>query len=285
MFVALGSTSLYLNKKKSLKHYIFYKLKNKIGLNGINMSPKICKNYLDLIQKKKIKYIYGYASSIYLLADFAIKNKIKIKINICFPTSEILTEHYRETIENAFTCKVIDCYGASDGGITAFSSKPNFYEVGYNTIVRQNENKYNHGPIIITDLFNYAMPFINYDLGDEILINEELNLNYNYNGQVINKIDGRTSDVLKLGNGVTLTGPGFTILFKDLPIISYRIEKIDDFHILCIIKKMDQFNINHEEVIFQTLQLQSGSEIKISIKYIDIEETTTNGKSRYFKVN
>lgn len=284
-YIALGSTSLFLNKKKSLKHLIFYKLKNKIGLNGVNMSPEVCANYFQIIKNKKIKYIYGYASSIYLLADFAIKNNIKTNIKICFPTSEILTDNYRETIQKAFNCKIIDCYGASDGGITAFSYKKGYYEVGYNTIVNQIDITNNSGKIILTDLFNYAMPLINYELGDNVLIDSEKNINYNYNGQIINKINGRVSDVLHLGNGAILTGPGFTILFKDLPVLSYRIEKINDFHIKCFVRKMDSFSSEHEEKIIETLKYQCGLDIQISIEYINQEEISANGKSLYFKVN
>ena len=136
-FIALGSTSINVDGKLSLKHRLYYKLKNKIALSGINMSDEVCKEYLTFIINHKIKYVYGYASAIYLLARYAKANNIYPSIDACFPTSEILTPVYRETIERAFSCKIVNCYGAHDGGITAFEHQKDFFEVGYNSIDRK----------------------------------------------------------------------------------------------------------------------------------------------------
>ena len=280
-FIALGSTSLFVNKSKSLKHLIYYKLKNKIGLNGINMSEEVCKNYIEFIKKEKVKYIYGYASAIYLLAKYVSENNIILNISACFPTSEILTNLYRDTIVEAFNCKIVNCYGAHDGGITAFEHEKGYFLVGYNSIITiKNKDKNNTGSALLTDLLNYAMPLINYQLGDELQIDE--NKNYPYNGQIINHVFGRTSDVIRLENGNVLTGPGFTILFKDLPVEAYSIEKNDYNSLLCNIKKQANYKKEHENLIFSTLKKQAGTEIKISIKYVDEFELTRSGKRRYF---
>ena len=166
-YIALGSSSINVNQKKSIKHFLYYRLKNKVSFNGINMSNEVCNEYLEYIKQHKIKYIYGYASAIYLLSKYAEKHSIKVNINACFPTSEILTPLYRETIEKSFNCPVINCYGANDGGITAFEHQVGFFEVGYNSIVRIYEKDANMmGSALLTDLLNYAMPLINYQLGD-----------------------------------------------------------------------------------------------------------------------
>ena len=282
-YIALGSTSLFVNKPKSLKHLIYYKLKNKIGLNGINMSDNVCKNYVDLIKKEKIKYIYGYASAIYLLARYVFENNIILNISACFSTSEILTDLYRDTIKKTFNCQIINCYGAHDGGITAFEIEKGFFEVGYNTIITIKEKDENNtGSALLTDLLNYAMPLINYQLGDELQIDQEKNKNYPYNGQIINHVYGRTSDVIRLENGNILTGPGFTILFKDLPVESYSIEKIDKNSLLCNIKKQSDYNEKHEKLIISTLKKQSGINSIIQIKYVNEFKLTKSGKRRYF---
>jgi len=134
-FIALGSTSLYVNKNNSFKHFLYYKLKSKIGLNGINMSDDVCSNYIKIILKENISFVYGYASAIFLLAKYVLHNNITIQLKACFTTSEILTSKFRETISSAFNCIVMDCYGARDGGISAFELSEGFYEVGYNCLV------------------------------------------------------------------------------------------------------------------------------------------------------
>jgi phenylacetate-CoA ligase len=279
-YIALGSTSLFIDKKVSLSHKIYYSLKNKIGLNGMNMSDNTCDIYVRLIKKKKIKYVYGYASAIYLLARYVIKNKIKLNIIACFPTSEVLSDLYRRTIIKAFNCQVLNVYGANDGGITAFEQTEGFFEVGYNTIIKLEKTNTASSKIFLTDMLNYSMPLINYEIGDEVVMNE--NKKGVFNGQTINKVLGRSSDVIELENGNVLTGPGFTILFKDLPVEYYYIEKKGKNSILCTIKKLPEYNKNHEEIITSTFQKQMGDNSSIELNYSNIVKYTKSGKQKYF---
>lgn len=283
-FVALGSTSLLVNTKPSLKHTVYYKLKSKIGLNGINMSDEVCQNYITFIKSNNIRFIYGYASAIYLLAKYAVNHNTKLNIRACFPTSEVLTDHFRNTIQEAFHCAIMDSYGAADGGITAFSLNLGYFEVGYNCIVRIGSPDMNgKGTAILTDLFNYAMPFINYQLGDDYEIDESKNKTYPYNGQIINAVLGRTSEIIELENGHTLTGPGFTILFKDMPVEHYCIEKAGVNSIKCSIVKLSSFTHDHEAVIVSTFKKQMGANANIILNYTDKIPLTKSGKRQYFK--
>lgn len=284
--IALGSTSLFVNENLSIKHQLYYRLKNKIGLNGINMSDSVCRDYIAFIRKKNIRFIYGYASSIYLLAKYAKEQKQKLNIKACFPTSEVLTERFRHTIQQSFECVIMDGYGASDGGVNACAHKDGFFEVGYNCLVRvERVDKNGAGPALLTDLFNYAMPFLNYKLGDEIQIDAAKNREYPYNGQVINKVLGRTSDIIHLENGHTLTGPGFTILFKDLPVEHYCIEKVGVNSIKCNVVKLPSFRQNHEDIIISTFKKQIGPSTKFIIDYINDIPLSKSGKREYFKTH
>ena len=278
-YLSLGSSSLFIDKRKSLKHYIYYKLKNKYNFSGINMSDDNCKKIIDLIIKKKIKYIYGYASSIFLLSKYINKKQLKVDINACLTTSEILLPKYKKAIENAFKCKILDEYGAFDGGITAFNNGEGFFRVGYNTVINIYKNNKNYGTAIITDLLNYSMPFINYQIGDVFSVNKK---NSSYNGQIIKAILGRTSDIIYLENGNILTGPAFTVLFKDLPIEYYYIKKNGKNSIECYIKKLSTYNDQHEKIIEGTIKKQMGEKSKLSIKYSNKIFLSKNGKRKYF---
>lgn len=281
-YIALGSTSLFVNKNKSLTHTIYYKLKNKIGLNGVNMSARVCGNYVTLIQKKRIRFIYGYASAIYLLAKYVQEKNIKLNIDVCFPTSEVLTDVYKNTIKEAFKCKVLDGYGASDGGITAFDHKGGCFEVGYNTIISTINKDADISELFLTDTLNYAMPLINYKIGDEVIMNDPKAPPCEYNGQIINKVLGRTSEIIELENGNVLTGPGFTILFKDIPVEYYYIEKNGVNSINCTIIKFPSYEEKHEKIIYSTFRKMMGQDSTISINYSDKIKYTSSGKRKYF---
>ena len=276
--VALGGSSIFGGHGSSLKHIIYYGLKGKIKLDGMNLSDEVLKSYVDLIKKKRIKYIYGYASSIYLLAKYVATHKISLKINACFPTSEILTDNYREAILEAFNCKIVNCYGAHDGGITAFEHKRDTFEVGYNVFIRVQTNK-TKGPILLTNLLNYAMPMINYQLGDEVKIKESTS---GYNGQVIEKVYGRIPDIIRLDNGRILTGFGFFSRVFSLPVKAWSLEKKKKNTLLCKVIKQHGYDESDEETLITKLKEYAGEDVTIEVKYFDKFKLTPSGKRNYY---
>jgi phenylacetate-CoA ligase len=279
--IALGSSSLFPINKKSIKHDIYYFLKGKIPLNGINMSDAVIENYLNIIKKFKIEIIYGYASSLFLISKYVIEKQIEnLPIKVCISTSEILTDHYRNTIQDAFGCKILDAYGAADGGVTAYLIS-DFFEVGYNCFINFNENYSGHSPIFLTDLFNYSFPFIRYEVGDEVEPVSKYS-SAEYKGQIFKKIIGRISEIMRLENGRVLTGPGFTILFKDLDIKAYRIKKDKPLSIVCEVIPLKNFTKDQSDLIYNTLKKHSGLECDVKIEIKNNFEETASGKRNYF---
>lgn len=279
-FLALGSSSIFPTNKKSCLHEYYYRLKGKMPFNAMNLSDEVLERCVDFIVKNNIHYVYGYASSIFLLAKFVERKNLQSNLDIkaCFPTSEILTDVYRETIERVFNCVVLDSYGANDGGIVAHNLKGGF-KVGYNCITQILEGG-NFGTALLTDVTNLVFPFIRYQLGDKL----ELGEGYNdfYNGQVLKRVLGRTSDIIELENGRNLTGPGFTILFKDLNVKGYRIFKSNTMEMTIEIVKADNYTADEEQLVIDTMHKHAGNDCNIIIKYYDDLEFRKNGKSLFF---
>lgn len=280
-FLALGSSSIFPTNKKSFVHDLFYRMKGKTPFNAMNMSDEILENCLNVILENKIHYIYGYASSIFLLAKYVIDKKYQNKLSIkaCFPTSEILTDTYRNVIKQAFNCSILDSYGAHDGGIVAHNLGDGF-KVGYNCIVQLKDKENNQGSALLTDLTNMVFPFIRYELGDELKMGQ--GYNSFFNGQVIEKVIGRTSDIIELSNGRKLTGPGFTILFKDLNIIGYRILKTGPLELTIEIVKNQNYTEAEEKLIIDTLHKHAGADCSIKIVYVEEISKRANGKNLFF---
>ncbi len=279
-FLALGSSSLFPTNQKSIKHSLYYGLKGKTPFNAMNMSEERMNECIDIIKKKNIHYIYGYASSIFLLAKFLEDQhrESEVSIRACFPTSEILTDVYRNTIERVFRCVVSDMYGAHDGGIAAHKISDG-YKVGYNCLVQTLDGS-SSGPALLTDVLSTSFPFIRYQLGDEVSLDE--GYNSFYNGQVLSHVIGRTSDVIRLENGRVLTGPGFTILFSKLRIKGYRVFKSGKMEITVEVVPGEGFDREDDNLIKATMQKHAGEDCQIIINHRDAVETRKNGKNLFF---
>lgn len=285
-FLALGSASIFPTNKKSILHDLYYGMKRKMSFNAMNLSEERLAVCVRFIIDNDIHYIYGYASSIFLLAKYVIEKDIKGKMTIkaCFPTSEILTDTYRETIIKAFNCHVVDSYGANDGGIVAhkLDNEPG-YKMGYNCIAQIKEpldGKKNYGTALLTDVTNMVFPFIRYELGDILELGE--GHNDFHNGQVLTKVVGRTSDIISLENGRNLTSPGFCTLFKDINVEGYRIFKSAPLEITFEMVKLPEYTDAEERLIIDTMHKHAGDDVKVHIHYKDVIVTKENGKNMFF---
>ena len=109
--------------------------------------------------------------------------------------------------------KVVNEYGISEaGGITAFQNDKMDWklsrETQYMEIIDEENNLIkgnNSGAILITDLYNHAMPIIRYKVGD--IGSFKIGSN---KGQ-LDKLIGRTNDNIILPNGET--SPGLTFYY------------------------------------------------------------------------
>lgn len=282
LYVSLGSSSLFPVNKKSFVHEVYFRLRNTIPLNGMNMDAQVCRKYMDIIISHNVRYVYGYATAIYLLADYCVRNGVKHDMKMAYTTSEKLTPQYRATIEKAWGCQVMDCYGSRDGGITAFEIERGYYNVGYCAWLEADTDK--PSELYATNLVDFAFPTIRYSNRDEVQLCDE-NQQTQYNGQCIKEVIGRTSDIIRLPNGHILTGPGFTILFRKFHIAAYCISQPRENTVLVQMQKTVDFKAEENAEILAAFRKHVGENIDIQLEYVDAFEPMKNGKRRFFMVS
>jgi phenylacetate-CoA ligase len=281
----IGSGNIVPNQKTSLKYKLFYLLNRRYNVEAANLSDQIADGFLKLLANKNVQYIYGYASSIYLLARRAEKTKLKLPaLNTCFTTAEMLHDKYRETIETIFNCRVIDSYGAADGGISAYESEKGKYLCGYNAIceIEASTKRDGTGDLLVTDLLNYATPFVRYCIKDRVsLLNSEIAQKF-YNGQVISKVWGRSSEFIVLENGHILNSVSIAMLFRLINARAFRIRKTGKLQLVCEIEKNEKFTPSEEDMIRNTFSKHAGEDCILKIEYVDKFDTLSSGKRNYF---
>ena len=70
---------------------------------------------LDLIEKYRIKHLWGYPGSLYFLAIRALQKGWSQSLHSIVTWGDNLFPHYRRTIETAFHTPVRDTYGCAEG--------------------------------------------------------------------------------------------------------------------------------------------------------------------------
>jgi glycosyltransferase involved in cell wall biosynthesis/phenylacetate-coenzyme A ligase PaaK-like adenylate-forming protein/MoaA/NifB/PqqE/SkfB family radical SAM enzyme len=153
---------------------------------------------LAAVQGFRPQHLKGYVGSLYIFARYCIDNSIRIEgLKSVIPSSENLYDYQRQAMEQAFGCKVFEEYCCNDGGACAWEceSREGLHYVMERAIIEEV-----NGRMIVTDLWNLAMPFIRYENGDSV---QFLDKKCSCGRQLpLIKVKGRTNDIIITPKGV-----------------------------------------------------------------------------------
>jgi len=192
-----------------LKERIKDILMNRKRFNVLDLSDNVQKEILSLLKKGKYDYINGYTVSLTVFAKYLLKNKITLKdefpsIRACIVTSGMLFAEDREILSKAFKIPVLNEYGASELSLIAFEDIDSDWLINdeeiYVEVVDNAGNLIQNGRpgrILVTSLYNKAMPFIRYDLGDIAVLSKEKKGKHTK----LKSLIGRANDSLLLKDG------------------------------------------------------------------------------------
>jgi len=123
-------------------------------------------------------YVYSGASTLAALADMLLRQNLRLRRppHCVISIAETMTPHRRRLIETYFRAPIVNRYGLREQGYWSAQScpeAPEHFHVNTELVVlevlRQDGSPAPEGEIgriVITDLFNFSMPFIRYETGD-----------------------------------------------------------------------------------------------------------------------
>lgn len=177
-------------------------------------------HWLHEIRAWRPYLIHGYALTLKLLAEAAVRRGETIPVPLVASTSGVLDEVGRDLLRKAFGARIIDIYASEEAGsVMAWEcSQCEGYHLCIDTVVveilrdgrpaRPGED----GAVIVTNLSNFTMPLIRYDQGDVV----RLSAREPACGRglpLIESVQGRAGDYVVLRSGRRLTPhPFFLVL-------------------------------------------------------------------------
>lgn len=186
-------------------------------LNSFLIGPKQWEEYISAINQIKPVYIRGYVSSLYELAKYVQRTGRRIHTpKFAYSTAETLFPHIRATIEEVLQCKLYNFYGSREVGATAGEcERGKIHIFNFNNHVELAPGEANQeigGALLITNLHNYVMPTIRYQIGDTALLSNE-QCPCGSRLPIISKITGRIADHFRKKDGTMIYGDFFSHLF------------------------------------------------------------------------
>ncbi len=158
--------------------------------------------------------LYGHAHSLYILAEYVKKLEIdNINPRGILSTSMTLMPYERVMIEQVFGVKVTDRYGCEEVSLIASECERHSgmhlnIEHLFIEFIKDDGTKAapgEMGTIVVTDLMNYAMPFIRYRVEDMGIPTDRVCL-CGRGLPLMEKVLGRTADFLMQKDGTLVAG-------------------------------------------------------------------------------
>ena len=259
---------------------------NLIPIDILHLDDLSLKNIVDLLKKdKKINNTLAYASTYEAIANYLERNGIFLtdsKIKSMISSSEVLHDSTRNILETRIGCKVIDRYSDQECGVIAQSTMDNnellVNRASYHIELLKLDSdepvgKGELGRVVITDLYNYAMPIIRYDTGDMAVVSESSNDDKMF----LKQIEGRRVDMIYDTKGRALTSHTWGVYM-------WKFDKLKQYQFIQEGEKEYVLKVNGADGIYtskefdETLRAILGEDANIDIQYVDEIPVLSSGK-------
>lgn len=255
-------------------------------MSSYHLSPEFISYYLDALKNHRIKYILGYSSSLYELAEGALRlGRQDVKLEVAISNAEPLFEYQRRSIEKAFQCVVRETYGMAETVAAASECEAGMMhvwpEVGVIEVLGESKHMVegHSGELVCTSLINSDMPLIRYRVGDRgALLANGTACSCSRTLPVFSHIEGRIDDTLytKDGRSIGRLDPVFKSHF---PIREAQIvqETLDTIRVRYV--PADTWTPAIEPALIEQLRSRMG-DIRVELEQVKEVPRGANGKFR-----
>lgn len=261
-----------------------------------------CNDLSDKGIKEKMKFIVeysknggamlmGYASTLTAFQKYFDKygfDDVKqAKIYGVVSGSEMLYDATRLSIEKAFNCKCVSRYANEENGFLGqdwdennvfFMNRADYFVEILKTDSDEPTEDGEVGRIVVTDLYNYAMPMIRYDTGD---VGARVKVTHNGRERyAVGSFGGRIVDFVKDFNENPVSPHAITNLmwkYKEIKQFQFVQKAKGKYQLILNAQKKD---INEDKLI-QDYKKIFGQNSDFSVTYCDGIPVLSSGKRRY----
>ncbi|MDO3379761.1 phenylacetate--CoA ligase family protein [Geoalkalibacter halelectricus] len=293
----VGDPELYLwgspleVKKQDRMKDLRDRLTNELLISAFEISEQKVPEIHASFEKFRPKSVFGYPSTIALFSEMATQQSLDLGglgVQVVFSTAEVLYDHQRETISQAFGgVPVVDSYGSREGGFVSHQCgegrhhlmDPNFVIefLQEGRAVGEGED----GEIVLTHLDNWGMPFIRYRTGD-VAQPGGGGCACGRGLGTMQKIQGRTTDFIVTPDGRWQHALSVIYVVRDIAgVEQFKIlqDAVDEVRVLLTTNEM--FPADGDARIVAGFKKRMGDEVQVAVEHVAEIPREASGKYRY----
>jgi phenylacetate-CoA ligase len=288
--VYLWGAPVELGKTDRIKN-LRDRLLNQMLLNAFEMSAANMDAYLEAIRAFRPRCVYGYASSVALLAARASERRLRMRLpelRVVCTTGEPLYPHQRTLIEQVFGVPAANEFGSRDIGFTAHESPERQILLMSESIILEVLDGEGRpvpvgelGEAVMTGLCSDAQPFIRYRTGDMVRIAAE-GCRDGRGLHVLSEVLGRTTDFVIRSDGTIMHALAVIYVLRAVDGIAefkFIQHTMRDVEVL-VVAGAKWSDVTRSQVV-AGLAARLGADVRINVRPVAAIPAEASGKYRY----
>lgn len=200
--------------RQRLRSSLIDRIWNRFQMDAFGLSQPAMQSFANQTLQKKPRFLFGYPTGIQVFARYVHDNHfVGLTFDGVFTTAERLLPVVRQEIEEIFYARVFNRYGSLElGGIACeceahldlhVSVENNLVEILANGLPTEPGEV---GDVVVTNLNNYGMPFIRYQVGDFASLSSNSSCSCGRTAQLLATVEGRSVEALHAADGHLVWG-------------------------------------------------------------------------------
>ena len=288
--VYLWGAPVELNKTDRIKT-LRDRLLNQLVLNAFEMSPASMDEYIEAIHTYSPRCIYGYASSVALLAAHVRERGVRLHLpalRVVATTGEPLYPHQRSLIQEVFGVPVANEFGSRDIGFTAHEAPGGQMLLMSESILLEILDEAGRpvapgevGEAVMTGLCSEAQPFIRYRTGDWVR-RSDAHCKDGRGLHVIGEVMGRTTDFIVRADGTIMHALAMIYVLRAVDgVAEFRFIQHAPRRVEIWVVANTRWQETARRVIVAGVQARLGDDVRVDIRLVEVIPSEKSGKHRY----
>lgn len=245
-------------------------------LSSYHLAPDAIPSYLEEIERRGIRYLFGYGSALASLASGAIRSGHKLAgLRVAVTNAEPVHAYQRRLVEEAFGCPLRETYGMAEIVAAAGECEAGSLHLWPEVGVIESHG----GELVATGLFNTDMPLVRYRVGDRgVLAPPDTVCSCGRKLPVLLGLEGRVDQVLRGRNGQQV-GRMDPVFKADLPLLEAQIIQTALDRIVLRYVPAEGFSTRTRETLAREIQARLGP-VTVEFEHMERIPREANGKFR-----
>lgn len=272
---------------KRLKMDLHHRFDRHLILSCFEFTPDKMRQHFERMNRYKAEVIVAYTNPLYEFARFLKRESlVPVQPKSIVVGAEKLHEFQRELIEEVFRAPIFETYGSREFMlIGAECDRHQGLHLSMENLLVEVLNDDGsptphgqEGNVVITDLFNYGMPFIRYVNGDRAVAGFEM-CSCGRGLPLLKKVVGRQLDTLGTPDGRKIPGEFFPHLIKEFPAVRrFQVvqEKLEQITLKLVVD--GGLTLAEREQLLGEVRKCAGTQVDICLQLVDDIPLTNAGK-------